>query len=216
MINLKIPETGKTIQLQKDTAKNPKALVILAHGAGAPMSHPFMESLTRELVATGFEVVRFNFPYMAEGRKSPGSPKVNIKAWKVVVEWAENNGYKDIILSGKSYGGRMAAHLLADHAFPSVKGIAFFGFPLHAPGKPSSDRAEVLSHIKIPKIFFQGTKDSLAKFDLIADLIPKLKHATLTTIENGDHSLKVKKDLPETTLNKVCQAFDNWYENCLI
>ena len=134
-------DLGK-ISWELDESTSPKGVIIIGHGAGAGMHHPFMVELANLFSINGLHSIRFNFPYMESGRKSPGSPKKNIETWKLVIEHVQKL-YPNlpVYLSGKSYGGRMASHLLAEETPLNVAGIIYFGFPLHAPGKDSKDQS---------------------------------------------------------------------------
>ncbi|MEM6829712.1 MAG: alpha/beta family hydrolase [Bacteroidota bacterium] len=182
------------IHLKIDEATAPKAVIIIAHGAGAGMDHPFMQSIAHAISQRGIHAVRFNFPYMEAGRKSPGSSKKNIEAWRVVIpEIQKKYPALPIFLSGKSYGGRMASHLLAETPIDGIQGIIYFGFPLHAPGKVGKERADHLDKINVPQLFLQGTRDKLATIGLIKEVVATLKDASLYEIPDGDHSFKVPK-----------------------
>lgn len=185
-----------SVDVEIHEASNPKGTIIIGHGAGAGMHHPFMVELANEISTDEFHAIRFNFPYMQEGRKSPGSPKKNIETWSLITQQIQNQYPKlPIFLSGKSYGGRMASHLLAEKDVSNVNGIVYFGFPLHAPGKDSIDRANHLSDIKVPQLFLQGTKDKLANTELINEVAGNLKSATIINIDDADHSFNVPKKL---------------------
>lgn len=182
------------MRTETNEAKNPVAVVILAHGAGAGMDHPFMKTMAEKLADKGITVVRFNFPYMEAGKKFPGSPKTNIAAWGEMLDEVSAK-YPDLplFMAGKSYGGRMGSHLLAQEPDRPVKGIIYLGFPLHAPGKDSKDRAAHLGDIKVPQLFLQGTRDKLANIEMMQEVVGELGNATLVEIEDGDHSFKVPK-----------------------
>ncbi|HMJ68299.1 MAG TPA: alpha/beta family hydrolase [Cyclobacteriaceae bacterium] len=192
--------------------KKMKAVFTLAHGAGAPMDHPFMKTMSKELEQLGIGTLRFNFPYM-EAKK--GRPDVPVVA-HAAIEAAANHLYNEfpktpIFLSGKSFGGRMSSQYMSKSAPGFVKGLAFFGFPLHAPGQPSVDRADHLKDIKVPLLFLQGTRDSLAQWDLIASVTGKLPGATLVKFEGADHSFKAGKanllpDLAKTVAEWVTKT----------
>ena len=169
------------------------SVLILAHGAGAGMYHPFMVALAEALCNEGISVIRFNFPYLEAGRKAPGSPNDAIFTWHKMVEETEKIFYgKSLFVAGKSYGGRMASHLLAE-VKTNIKGIVYFGFPLHAPGRDSKDRANHLDTIDCPQLFIQGEKDKLATIELIREVVNDLPHATLHEISDADHSFHVPK-----------------------
>ena len=172
------------------------SVLILAHGAGAGMHHPFLTELSSLICGQGISVVRFNFPYMEKGRKAPGSPNDAIYCWREMIKEVQNifRG-KKVFASGKSYGGRMASHLLAEMPDLNVSGIIYFGFPLHAPGKDSKERAAHLGKVPIPQLFIQGTKDKLANIDLIREVVAELKEAEIAEIESGDHSFNTPKSV---------------------
>lgn len=181
------------ITAEATVASKPLAVLIIAHGAGASMHHPFITTLADKIADLGVSTVRFNFPYMEQGRKSPGSPKANIETWGLVVEHIKSQ-YPGIPLfvSGKSYGGRMASHLLAE-GNDDVKGVIYYGFPLHAPGRDSKDRADHLRRIEQPQLFLQGSNDKLANLDLIKEVHSELSKSRLEVIEEADHSFNVPK-----------------------
>ncbi|WP_425391435.1 alpha/beta family hydrolase [Ekhidna sp.] len=187
------------INVEVEKASRPQAVLIIAHGAGAGMHHPFMGNLAKGLANKDIHAIRFNFPYMEQGRKSPGSPKANIETWRLVVEHISTiyEGL-DIFISGKSYGGRMASHLMAENPTYKVKGVIYYGFPLHAPGRDSIDRASHLSEVKVPQLFLQGSKDKLANIDLINEVIGGLSNVKLEVIQDGDHSFNVPKKSGKT------------------
>ncbi len=195
-MELFLNESLGKISLELHESKSPGGIIILAHGAGAGMHHSFMVKVADKISENGFHTVRFNFPYMEEGRKSPGSPKKNIEAWGLVLNHIQaHHPDLPIFLAGKSYGGRMASHLLAEKAYEQVKGIVYFGFPLHAPGKDSKDRADHLNQVGVPQLFLQGTKDKLANINLINEVVKELEKAELVEIEDADHSFNVPKKL---------------------
>ncbi len=177
-----------------DESTDPKYLVILTHGAGAGMQHAFMEGVAKGLASMNAHVMRFNFPYMDAGKKLPGSPKVSQQSILAALEDI-NKKYWDlpIFLAGKSYGGRMSSHVVADGSAPQVKGLIYFGFPLHAPGKDGIKRADHLQQIKIPQLFLQGTNDKLANYDLIKKVVKVQTSADLYAIDHADHSFRIPK-----------------------
>jgi len=174
--------------------ENATALLVLSHGAGANMEHSFMEMLAQRLAAHGVGTLRFNFPYMEKGGGPPDRPKVAhptvITAVKKAAGLAKG---RKLLAGGKSFGGRMTSQVAAQGELKEVAGIVYFGFPLHAPGKPSMERAAHLSDIEVPQLFLQGTRDTLADFDLIEEVCRSLKRATLVKMEGGDHSFKTLK-----------------------
>jgi len=206
-------DLGK-ISFEINEAESPKAVLIIAHGAGAGMHHAFLTSLAGLFAEAGITTVRFNFPYMEAGKKFSGSPKKNIQTWKLVVEEVFRRFPDlDIFISGKSYGGRMASHLLADHPDLPVKGIIYFGFPLHAPGKDSTDRAKHLSQVKVPQLFLQGEVDKLANIEMMREVVAGLSPATLEEFSLADHSFKVPKSSglsADEIMNKLVRISLEW------
>lgn len=169
-----------------------RAGYVFAHGAGAGMTHAFMEAVAFELAARGIATLRYQFPYMEQGSKRPDSPKVAQAAVRAAVaEASELVPNLPLIAGGKSFGGRMTSQ--AEALAPlGVKGLAFFGFPLHAAGKPSDERAAHLFDVRVPMLFLQGTRDSLADVSLLKPLVKKLgKRATLHLVDEADHSFHV-------------------------
>lgn len=202
------------ISLEIDESTNSDSVLIIGHGAGAGMHHSFMNTLASEIATQGITAVRFNFPYMEQGRKSPGSPKANIETWKLVVEHIKSlYPDKPIFISGKSYGGRMASHLVVDHHSADVNGIIYYGFPLHAPGRDSVDRAAHLTEVKVPQLFLQGSKDKLANIELMHEVVSSLQHVEMQIIDEGDHSFNVPKrsgKTKEDVMQYLVVTSSNW------
>lgn len=172
-----------------------ECLLVLSHGAGAGMHHFFMESMSKELAQLGIATFRYQFPYMEQGKKRPDPPGIAQATIRSAIKKAhELADDLPFLAGGKSFGGRMTSSAASKKPLPFVKGLVFFGFPLHAPGKPSVERGDHLFEVTIPMLFQQGTRDSLAKIDLIRSVCDKLGNkATLQIIEGGDHSFKVPK-----------------------
>ena len=207
------------ITLEVEEADNARAVIIIAHGAGAGMHHPFMTSISGLFVARGFHVARFNFPYMENGKKFPGAPKPNIETWGLVIDYLCVT-YPDlpIIISGKSYGGRMASHLLADQSPAAVKGIFYLGFPLHAAGKDSKARATHLNAVQVPQLFLQGINDQLANIDLMREVLSSLPAARILEVEFADHSFKVPKASGRTSkevMHQLVEVTTEWIDTVL-
>jgi predicted alpha/beta-hydrolase family hydrolase len=167
------------------------ACYVLAHGAGAGMTHPGMSSVAAELAERGIATLRYQFPYMQQRSKRPDPPALCHATVRAAVAKANELKFP-IIAGGRSFGGRMTSQAQAKSALPGVRGLAFLGFPLHPAGKPSDERAGHLSDIKIPMLFLQGTRDALADLSLLKPLVAGLgKRATLTLFEDADHSFHV-------------------------
>jgi predicted alpha/beta-hydrolase family hydrolase len=195
-------------------ATSPKAVMVLAHGAGAGMEHSFMTAMAERMAARQITTIRFNFPYMEAGRKFPGSPQTNIKAWEEILKKVSGE-YPDLplFMAGKSYGGRMGSHLLSRERELPVKGIIYLGFPLHAPGKDSKDRAAHMTDIQVPQLFLQGTRDKLANIGMMREVVGVLPDATLVEIEEGDHSFKVPKAAgiaQDSVYDDLSEKMANW------
>lgn len=176
------------------TPDKPRCIFTLAHGAGAAMDHSFMETLADSLSKVGIATLRFNFPFTEHKKGRPDSPAVAHATIEAAIAKArELNPKLPLFVSGKSFGGRMSSQFLAGHPECSVNGIIFYGFPLHPSGKPSIERAEHLKELKIPMLFLQGSKDTLATWDLIEEVCSSLRKATLVKLEGADHSFKAGK-----------------------
>jgi len=174
---------------------NPKCIFTLAHGAGAGMDHLFMETLAEALSKVGIATLRFNFPFMENKKGRPDSPAIAHLTIEAAIKKArELNPKLALFVSGKSFGGRMSSQYLAENPDPSVKGIIFYGFPLHPSGKPSIERADHLKALKIPMLFLQGSRDTLAEWELIKTVTDSLRKATLVKLEGADHSFKAGKN----------------------
>jgi uncharacterized protein len=172
---------------------NARACLVLAHGAGAGMSHPFMETVATGLGERGVASLRYQFPYMEKGGKRPDPPRVAHAAVRAAVAQAARccPGLA-LIAGGKSFGGRMTSQAQAIAPLSGVRGLLFLGFPLHPPGKPSMERAAHLSDVKIPMLFVQGARDELADLSLLEPVVNGLGGlASLHVVRDGDHSLHV-------------------------
>jgi uncharacterized protein len=170
-----------------------RACFVFAHGAGAGMTHPFMESVAAGLSERGVASLRYQFPYMEKASRRPDSPAVAHAAVRAAVAEAGRccEGL-NLIAGGKSFGGRMTSQAQAAAPLPGVRGLAFLGFPLHPAGKPSDDRAKHLSDVHIPMLFVQGTRDNLAELKLLEPVVAKLgPSASLHAEEGADHSFHV-------------------------
>jgi predicted alpha/beta-hydrolase family hydrolase len=188
----------------------PKCIITFAHGAGAGMDHIFMETMAYKLADEGIATLRFNFPFTENKKGRPDSPAVAHQTIEAAIIKARELLPKlPVFASGKSFGGRMSSQYLAINPGTEVKGVIFFGFPLHQVGNPSTDRAEHLTAIKVPMLFLQGTKDALASWDLIEKVCKTLKKAKLVKIDGADHSFKAGK---RDTLSELTAAVKDWVQ----
>jgi len=166
------------------------ATLVIAHGAGAGMDHPFIAGFCRAMAEERVATLRFNFPYIERGRRSPDPERLLREAWLAAFEAAVAVGLP-VLAGGKSLGGRIASMCVAD-GMPAA-GLVFLGYPLHPPGKPERIRDEHLSRIEVPMLFVHGTLDPFARPELISDVVRRLGgRATLEQVEGGDHSFNVR------------------------
>jgi len=172
-------------------AKAPRAVFVLAHGAGAGSSHPWMVRFAEGLVARGVTTVTFDFPYIVAGKKLPDRAEVLEATYRAIVEQARKR-FGSVAIGGKSMGGRIASQI----ASPDVTCLVFFGYPLHPPGKPEKRRDEHLPRVGVPMLFVQGARDAFGGEDEIVPLAKKL-HASVHVVAQGDHSLVVPKRLDQ-------------------
>jgi hypothetical protein len=191
-VKISVAEAGAVSGLLALPA-NPQACFVFAHGAGAGMTHPFMAALATGLAQRGVATLRFQFPYMEQGSKRPDSPKVAQAAIRAAVQAAAQRlPGLPLFAGGKSFGGRMTTQAQAADPLAQVRGIVLVGFPLHAAGKPGDERAAHLAAVKLPMLFLQGTRDTLADLDLIRKVTAKLgDRVTLHIVDGADHSFHV-------------------------
>jgi uncharacterized protein len=170
-----------------------RACYVLAHGAGAGMSHPSMEAIAAGLGERGLATLRYQFPYMEKGSKRPDPPAVaHATVRAAVAEAARCCAGLHLFAGGRSFGGRMTSQAQALAPLAGVRGLAFLSFPLHPAGKPSSDRAKHLAEVRIPMLFLQGTRDALAELKLLEPVVKSLgSRATLHLVKEADHSFHV-------------------------
>jgi len=194
---------------------NANSLLVLAHGAGAGMRHRFMEDVAGKLADRGVATLRYQFPYMEKRTKRPDSEAVLIDTVKAAIATAKKQaGNLPIFAGGKSMGGRMTSIAAAKEALDGVRGLVYFGFPLHAAGRPGIDRGQHLADIQIPMLFLQGSRDALAELKLLTSLCEKLGKLTeLFIVDGGDHSfhmLKSSKKSDEQVLDELVSKAAGW------
>jgi len=191
-VTIAVDETHRVSGLLLKPARA-HACYLFAHGAGAGMAHPFMAAVADELGARGIATLRYQFPYMEQRGKRPDPPRL---AQATVRAAAAAAGKLlpalALIAGGKSFGGRMTSQAQAASPLPSVRGLAFLGFPLHPAGRPSDARAAHLAGVQVPMLFLQGTRDALADVALLRPLVERLgARAALRLFEDADHSFHV-------------------------
>lgn len=193
---------------------HPSACFVFAHGAGANMTHPFMEAVAAGLARREIATLRYQFPYMEKGIRRPDSPATAHATVRAAVEEAARASAGPLIAGGKSFGGRMTSQAQAESALGGVVGLAFFGFPLHPAGKPSSARARHLADVHIPILFLQGTRDRLAEPDLLRPVVEGLEpRAMLHLVEGADHSFRVPARSGKNeadVMDELLDAFASW------
>ena len=194
---------------------NAQRMLTLAHGAGAGMRHPFMEKLAVELASAGVATLRYEFPYMEQRRNRQDAPPV-LHARVAEAAEAARAAAPDLPLlaGGKSFGGRMTSQAAAEGVLTDVKGIVFFGFPLHPPNRPGTSRADHLANVTPPMLFLQGTRDEFAPLDRLRPITASLgAKATLHVIDGADHGFHVLKRSGRTdddVLRELAQTVASW------
>ncbi|HEV2195101.1 MAG TPA: alpha/beta family hydrolase [Candidatus Acidoferrum sp.] len=194
---------------------NPRCLLVLGHGAGAGMAHPFLENLAGELAKAGIATLRYQFPYMEERKRVPDRPELLASTVAAAVRLATEAAPElPLLAGGKSMGGRMTSHASAENLLGRVRGLVFFGFPLHPPNRPGTKRAEHLAKVGVPMLFLQGTRDTLADLTLLRPICAKIgSRATLHIIPEADHSFHVLKKSGKTdaeVMTELAQTTAAW------
>jgi len=192
-----------------------RLLYVLAHGAGAGMRHPFLESLAQRLADRSVATLRYQFPYMERRASRPDPPAVAAATVRAAVEEAARVAPGlPLVAGGKSFGGRMTSTAQAEDPLSGVRGLVFLGFPLHPPGRPGDKRAEHLAQVRIPMLFLQGDRDEFADLNFLKPVVKRLgAGATLYLVEGGDHSFHVLKRSGRTdadVMTELVQAIVDW------
>lgn len=186
-----LPAGVVAVSAERTTGTN-GATILLAHGAGAGMDHPFLEGLGDALTALGFSTLRFNFPYVEQGRRMPGPATHAVATWHAAVDTARlHDPDASLWAAGKSYGGRMASMAVAEGL--QVDGLVYLGYPLHPPGAPEKLRADHLSAIAVPQLFIEGSNDPFIQpLDQFDSVLATCQDARAVWIDGGGHSFEVK------------------------
>lgn len=213
----RIPETVAARWYAPDVEVRTGDVLVLAHGAGAPQSHPWMVGAASALAARGVAVATFDFPYMQARRKLPDRAPVLEACWLDAIDAVRARaGGARLFIGGKSMGGRMATHVAAHHAerAGTLAGLVLLGYPLHPPGRPEQRRDAHLPLIRVPALFVQGTRDAFgAPSELAPALAPLGGLATVHEVHEGDHSFAVPRASGRTTreaLEDVWDAVARW------
>jgi hypothetical protein len=192
-----------------------RSILVFGHGAGAGMRHGFMEAVARGLAARGAGTFRYQFPYSERGKSRPDPQPLLLATVRAAVAAAAACAPGvPLFAGGKSMGGRMTSLAAADGPLDGVRGLIFFGFPLHPAGRPSTDRADHLARTDVPLLFLQGTRDALARLDLLTPLVERLgPRATMHIIETADHGFHVLKRAGSTdaeALEELAERATTW------
>jgi uncharacterized protein len=194
-----------------------RACLVLAHGAGAGMTHPSMEALAAGLAERHFATFRYQFPYMEEGGRRPDPPPVaHATVRAAVMEASRIAPDMPLIAGGRSFGGRMTSQAQAASALPGIRGLVFFAFPLHPPKQISGERGVHLSDVHLPMLFLQGGRDAMADPHELGRLIERLgDRGTLKVLADADHSFHVPARSGKTDrdiMDEALDAFAEWFE----
>ena len=200
----RLPVPGGKVTVVENGSILAETTLILAHGAGAPWDDEFMAFFARSLAGTGVRVVRFNFLYMEAGKKAPDRAPVLESTYRAVLAAVAEPGLPAPFIGGKSMGGRIGTHLAAEGA--DISGVVLLGYPLHPPGRPEKIRDEHLYKIEVPMLFVEGTRDPFCPLETLARVREKLPTSELLIVEDGDHSLKVRKSSGRSTQDAWSEA----------
>lgn len=203
----------RAVTAHRYVASRARATLVLAHGAGAGQSHPFMVLYATELSRRGVDVVTFDFPYMEDGRRLPDRAPVLEACWRAVIARVRPKARGSFFIGGKSMGGRIASHVAAADA-SGLSGLVFLGYPLHPPGNASKLRSEHLGDVAAPMLFCQGTRDAFGTPDELGPIAKSIHRGTeVLVVDGGDHSFAVPKrgGVPQTDVHaRVHDAIVAW------
>jgi hypothetical protein len=202
-------------------APGARACYVLAHGAGAGMTHPFMAAVAAGLSARGIATLRYQFPSMEAGKKRPDPPALAQATVRAAVAAAARELPRlPLVAGGKSFGGRMTSQAQAASPLPGVRGLVFLGFPLHPAGRPARERAQHLAAIDAPMLFLQGTRDELATLGELTPAVDALgPRATLRLFDDADHSFHVPRRSGRTdaqVLDAALDALGAWVDAVIV
>jgi len=214
-LRFSVAETSGEVSALLVRPPDARRLYVLAHGAGAGMRHPFLESIAQALAERSIATLRYQFPYMERRAGRPDPPAIAAATVRAAVaEAARVAPGLPLVAGGKSFGGRMTSTAQAEVPLPGVRGLVFLGFPLHPPGRPGDKRAEHLAQVRIPMLFLQGDRDEFADLKLLKPVVKRLgAGATLHLVEGGDHSFHVLKRSGKTdadVMGELSEAIVAW------
>lgn len=208
--------SGGEVSAILDRPRAARAVMVLGHGAGAGMRHPFMEAIAIELNHRDIATFRYQFPYMEYGGRLDPQPVLLDTVRSAVAAAHEAVPDLPMIAGGKSMGGRMTSLAASEGALEGVRGLAFIGFPLHLAGNPQTSRAAHLRHVEIPMLFLQGTRDTLANLEMLAPIVETLPRATLHVVDGANHGFSVLKRSGRTdheVLEELALTISEWTWN---
>jgi predicted alpha/beta-hydrolase family hydrolase len=214
-LTIAVGERAGTVSALLVRPPDAQLLYVLAHGAGAGMRHPFLETIAQCLAERGIATLRYPFPYMERRSRRPDPPAIAEAAVRAAVaEAARAASGLPLVAGGKSFGGRMTSSAQANTPLPGVRGLVFLGFPLHPPARPGITRAAHLDRVAVPMLFLQGTRDDFADLTLLQQVVARLgERATLHLIEGGDHSFKVLRQSGRAdadVMGEIVRAIAGW------
>lgn len=218
MTRSKLATSAGDVTLVVDGPTRPTEIIVLGHGAGASLDSPFMDFFAERLATGERAVARFNFSYMEQGKRSPDRQEVSERTYAEVVEHVRSSlRPQRLFVGGKSYGGRIASHIVASGT--PADGVIFLGYPLHPPGRPERIRDAHLYEIAAPMLFLTGTRDPFCPLPTLDKVKANLRAPTnVVVIEDGDHSLKVRKSSgrdTETAWSEAASAIGDWLKGRL-
>ena len=209
-----------TVSARSLEPQDPRAHLVLGHGAGAGMTHPFLESIAVRLASRAVATFRYQFPYMERGQRRTDPPSVATATVRAAVEEAARVLLGvPLFAGGKSFGARMTSTAASLAPLPEVQGLVFLGFPLHPAGRPGTERAVHLDHVQVPMLFLEGTRDTLCDLELLGHVLRRLgRRATLHLWDGADHSFHVLKrsgKTDEQVLDELADAIAAWCGTCV-
>lgn len=190
---LATPEKGEVSAL---LVRPPDAshVLVLGHGASTNLRHATLQSIADRLAEAGIATFRYNFPYSEHGKGRDSQAVCTQTVRSAIAAAREAARDLKLLAGGHSFGGRMTSTAASETPLDGVRGLVFFSFPLHQPGKPETKRADHLGAVTVPMLFLSGTRDELAELDLLKPVCKKLgKLATLHAVDTADHGYKVLK-----------------------